>query len=178
MQIKSLRLKHTSNIEDWLLLPSSPFDFTHLVDFETAHDTGSSALVQLLTATRMSITGLRIYGRSVFEINLSQFPALKSLDIHFATYPVILRLNPENAIEILVLTVPSYTISGASHSMRELFSEMDAAVATSPLPALQQVLVRVLRLSPSDPEVDLELVKGYFQQLEARDLLVVTSHKY
>ncbi|KAJ6565200.1 hypothetical protein DFH09DRAFT_1157833 [Mycena vulgaris] len=178
LQIKRLKLLGTtSRLTDWLTSPLCPFDFTHLVDVEIQPHPQDSTLVHLVTSARLSITRLGIFGRYVLDVNFSQFPVLKSLEIELLSYRALSNLSPQNSIEILLLHAPAHVILAPQRAL-DLLSRGDTAVAASPLPCLREVEIRVTTSFTFHPEVDLESMKACFPELKARGLLVLTSYKY
>ncbi|KAJ7488437.1 hypothetical protein FB451DRAFT_736948 [Mycena latifolia] len=172
-QIKSLRLVCADGLADWLMSPSCPLDFTHLVEVETDAWI-DSPLRQVLTSARSSIARLRMSGGLAFQLNFSEFPALKCLEVRHLTRSAISSLKPDNRLERLVLHISGLAFDGRSALARTSCAATDSVVAKSPLPSLRQVEV----LIGGDLELDLHSVKSYFPQLAARDLLVVRDDRH
>ncbi|KAJ6576050.1 hypothetical protein DFH09DRAFT_1150273 [Mycena vulgaris] len=170
-QIKKLVLINTTeNLGNWFLSPSCPFEFTGLVDVETGR-ARDPALVQVLTSARLNISRLFIDGDFDLDIDLSDFPALTCLELYCPTVEVISSLKPDNCVETVVLHV---LING--FGMGPSLQETDSSVFDSPMPALQQVEVRIR--GPSNPRFRLDSVEHHFMQLHARGLLIVTDNRH
>ncbi|KAJ7661046.1 hypothetical protein B0H17DRAFT_1212401 [Mycena rosella] len=144
-QIKRLKLisAESKGLEDWFISPSCPFDFTNLVELEW-NSRHSTPLHQILSSARLGITRLAILSKFIHHPNLSEFPALTCLEIYYSNHESISSLAPDNCLETIVLRVEVSAFHGrfGSHGMAVaavLLSKADAVVATTAMPALQQV---------------------------------------
>ncbi|KAJ6540130.1 hypothetical protein DFH09DRAFT_1283007 [Mycena vulgaris] len=178
VQIKKLKLSSidseptSSTLPDWFISPSCPFDFTHLIDVTIDHDDYSTALPQVLTSARLTITALAIFGDFAFQIDLSEFPGLTYLEMDIETRRVISSLKSGNCVETLVFRASVSPTEIGSDS--DMFSATDALLTNCPLPAIRRVEVRVLDISTV---FVLESVNSYLPRLAARALLVATAHR-
>ncbi|KAJ6576162.1 hypothetical protein DFH09DRAFT_1361732 [Mycena vulgaris] len=164
------RLKLNTVIGDWLIVPSSPFDFTGLVDVEiTGRE--NPAVLQVLTSSRRSIRRLRIIGAI---LNLAEFSALTCLEMELSRRGVISSLKPENAVETLVLHVRASEFGRGG--IIQTFWATDLVVAKSPMQGLRQVEVRIS--GPSNAMFDLGRIGPHFPKLMARGLLKVTDYRF
>ncbi|KAJ6524884.1 hypothetical protein DFH09DRAFT_1189142 [Mycena vulgaris] len=166
VQIKRLKLVLSDDLDSWLISPQCPFDFSRLVHV-VVEAKESLALLQVLTSARLTITHLALFGAITSQVNLSEFSALTCLELRHSHWQPLHSLRPDNCLESLVFYFESY----ASQTDRGLLSEMDAFVANSPMPSLQEVEVRF-----DGEKSELEAITSYCPQLLARGLLAVTNH--
>ncbi|KAJ6563065.1 hypothetical protein DFH09DRAFT_1159244 [Mycena vulgaris] len=171
IQIKKLRLIASEGLEEWLMSPSSPFDFTHLVDVDI-HSTRIASLFEALASAHSSITRLSIRNTSAFPIDLSEFPVLTSLEIDQTNVELISSLKPDNCVERLVLLTEFYGFFMGEHPGSS-WAATDTLVANSPMPALRQLELRI----HGPYRFGSEVAKLYFPQLEAKGLLIVAEHR-
>ncbi|KAJ7488370.1 hypothetical protein FB451DRAFT_1227153 [Mycena latifolia] len=158
LQIKRLQL-YTTDLGHWFTSPSCPFDFTRLAEFETSDDT--DAALQVLASARLTLTRLKMFGNYV---NLSDLPTLTCLEFSQFWPDSLTTLNPDNCVQRLIVHV---MITVWCDWQSNWLMEMDAIIASSPMPALRQVepLIRC------GPDFDVEQVKPCFPQLLGRRLL-------
>ncbi|KAJ7488348.1 hypothetical protein FB451DRAFT_735715 [Mycena latifolia] len=174
--IKHLKLLRSEKLEDWMISPSCPFDFTRLVDVE-AHGRPNSVLLQLLSSARMSIKQLRIGDGVALGLNLAEFPALTLFETNHSNCAVISSLNADNCVETLVLRIGNF---GWEDMKSKSALAADSVIANCPMPALRQVEVLICGASNYDWHVEfqLEWVKPCFPQLASRGLLLVRDNRY
>ncbi|KAJ6486341.1 hypothetical protein DFH09DRAFT_1173822 [Mycena vulgaris] len=165
-QIKRLKLVLADDLDPWLISPQCPFDFSRLVHV-VIEAKESLALLQVLTSARLTITHLALFGAITSQVNLSEFPALTCLELRHSNWQPLHSLGLDNCLESLVLYFPSY----AFQTHPESLSEMDAFVANSTMPSLQEVEVRF-----GGEKSELKAITSYCPQLLARGLLAVTTH--
>ncbi|KAJ7445835.1 hypothetical protein FB451DRAFT_1412512 [Mycena latifolia] len=149
-EIQTLLLAGSAPLDDWLVGPTCPFDFTRLVDVQIEVDirrsrTMSTNLLRLLHTARSTIKRLTIAAYDFQErpIDLGQFhnmthfylhaenpsplafviPSLSSLDGHTSLQYITLGIERLNEIEWVEAELRS----------------IDAALADISLPALEQV---------------------------------------
>ncbi|KAJ6540155.1 hypothetical protein DFH09DRAFT_1396310 [Mycena vulgaris] len=118
-------------------------------------------------ALRISCNQLRV---GSCALDLSEFRALRYLQLTPLNLEVISSLKPANCVETLVLNVDFLELSTEPTSL------IDALVSHSSMPALRQVEVRIWGHSPV-VTLDLESVTSYFPQPATRGLLVVMDYR-
>jgi hypothetical protein len=70
-----LELRQAKHLPAWLISPSSPFDFTRLVELDTDGHNTDSDLLRILSSARLSIRQLRMT-ESKFRISIHSFLTL------------------------------------------------------------------------------------------------------
>jgi hypothetical protein len=182
-RIKKLRLRSTNQtLHDWLTSPSSPFDFTHLVDVEV-YSKGCAALVQVATSAHSSIRRLYAVESNVawtalayltmltspsdflLLLDLSLFPALTRLELLCDPGSTTLRvalsqLQPHNCVQVLVLFVWPHS--------QPYIAGIEKLIVDSKMPALKRV---EFQIRGSIESMSLDLVRKQCPLLEARGLL-------
>ncbi|KAJ6524906.1 hypothetical protein DFH09DRAFT_1189195 [Mycena vulgaris] len=165
-QIKRLRLVSSDELDPWLISPQCPFDFSRLVHV-VVEASGAPALLQVLTSARLTITQLALFGPITSQVNFSEFPALTCLELRYSSWQLLHSLGTDNCVESLVFHFEHYAFFFHPESLLG----MDALVANSPMPSLQEVQVRF-----GGDKYELEAITSYCPQLLARGLLVVMTH--
>ncbi|KAJ7455796.1 hypothetical protein FB451DRAFT_1373097 [Mycena latifolia] len=186
-QINRLRLRWSERLGNWLISPSCPFDFTHLVDFETDATRKNSDMLQVLTVARLSIIRLQMIGDLAFLVNFSEFPTLTCLEVYYSNYEAIATLHPNNRVATIGLHAPV----GAFEALEEFkilgleapigfdsVSSADAFIAKFPLPSLRQVEVQIYGPSNDSFGFKMASVIDHFPQLASKGLLVVTDRRH
>ncbi|KAJ7488439.1 hypothetical protein FB451DRAFT_1391371 [Mycena latifolia] len=100
--IHHLQLYGDTDLGPWVASPSSPFDFTHLVEFET--DRYYDSTLQILASARLSLTRLRIPGDCV---NFPDLPALTCLEFTEFERHSLSSLSPDKSWRDLLYTSSS-----------------------------------------------------------------------
>ncbi|KAJ6549697.1 hypothetical protein B0H19DRAFT_1159654 [Mycena capillaripes] len=170
--IKTLVLGKSADKLDWLVSPSCPFDFTHLVDVEM-DSRKNTPLLKLLTASRLTITRIAIFGDLAMQLNLSELPHLTWVETDHATYELISSLAPENAVEMLVVHLRAVEL--IQRHAPQSFSATDDFFADAPLPTLHQLEARTHGWVSEDFCAVVEAARRCFPRVQARGLLVVTD---
>ncbi|KAJ7488383.1 hypothetical protein FB451DRAFT_1553778 [Mycena latifolia] len=156
LQIHRLQLYNT-DLGPWVTSPSSPFDFTHLAEFGT--DRYYDSPLQILPSARLSLTRLRTPSN---YFNLSELPALTCLEFTNFGRQSLSNLNHDNCVERLIVHVIIAPWNWSSHELLTI----DAIIASTPMPVLQQVEL----LIHSNLDFDVAQLKTYFPQLLNRSV--------
>ncbi|KAJ6524887.1 hypothetical protein DFH09DRAFT_1372072 [Mycena vulgaris] len=122
------------------------------------------ALLQILSSARLTITHLALFGEITSHVNLSEFPALTCLELRHSRWQLLHSLGPDNGLKSLVVYFERLLMHPEPAAR---LAEMDALVASFPMPSLQEVEVRF-----GGDKYELEAIKSYCPQLLARGLLV------
>ncbi|KAJ6565144.1 hypothetical protein DFH09DRAFT_1314952 [Mycena vulgaris] len=131
--IKKLKLVASRPfLADWFMFATCPLDFTHLVEVEV-DSRYASAFARVLNCGRFSITRLVIHSALKCALDLSEFRALRYLQLTPLNLEVISSLKPVNCVETLVLNVQFLELSPEPTSL------IDALVSHSSMLALRQV---------------------------------------
>ncbi|KAJ6539793.1 hypothetical protein DFH09DRAFT_1175999 [Mycena vulgaris] len=168
--IKRLALSSSTQVSVWLASPASPFDFTGLVDVEIIGFLEPA--MKILSPARRTIARLQTIADLSENMNMSDFRALKCLEMGCSNPWVISTLPLENSVQRLVVFIAVLAIGGGREE--KAFSEIDTLVTNSPMPALREVEIRIVG---SSKEFDLDSVKSLCPQLAAKYMLVVTDHR-
>ncbi|KAJ6469100.1 hypothetical protein DFH09DRAFT_1222000 [Mycena vulgaris] len=168
--IKRLALSSSTQVSAWLASPASPFDFTGLVDVEIIGFLEPA--MKILSPARRTIERLQTIADLSENMNMSDFRALKCLEMGCSNPRVISTLPLENSVQRLVVFIAVLAIGGGREE--RAFSEIDTLVTNSPMPALREVEIRVVG---SSREFDLDSVKSLCPQLAAKYMLVVTDRR-
>ncbi|KAJ6557642.1 hypothetical protein B0H19DRAFT_1376314 [Mycena capillaripes] len=190
-EIATLRLAHSFIVDDWLVGPSSPFDFARLVDFQITDRYSLSndniRILELLNTARMTITrltlGLGGADLTSFKWDLSQFPAL--IDLHIIVVigleltDLLSRMRNSNghmALRFLTLKVMYLTRLKEDFChpyVKRLLRGVDKFLVTS-LPVLEKVMILGETSGLNSPWTTEEfqtLFQTVFLALHARGLL-------
>ncbi|KAJ7822027.1 hypothetical protein B0H13DRAFT_362956 [Mycena leptocephala] len=171
-KIKRLELCQAAHLPAWLISPSSPFDFTHLVELDTDGHNTDSDLLRILSSARLSIRQLRMTETLALLANLSDFPALTHLEIQGSYYETVGTLKPDNCVETLIFHFRADSFLINRHS--GLYASVDAFVSS-----LRQVEVQ-MRGSFHGPrramKGRLRCLPECFPHLAGRGLLIVTDY--
>ncbi|KAJ7247681.1 hypothetical protein C8J57DRAFT_314986 [Mycena rebaudengoi] len=182
--IEKLRLRGPSPaFVDWLLAPSSPFDFSQLVDFDFSNcKRPGSNILQLVTGARNTIVRLSVTSELAALIDFSTYTAITSLEITFFDLedPSLLsdlrkamsRFTHTSRIETIVFS----GISDDDYLDRDFMTALDTLVASHLVPSIHRVEMRIT--GPIEGKsIELSALPAYFPQLDSKGLLVVTDHK-
>ncbi|KAJ7255648.1 hypothetical protein C8J57DRAFT_1721692 [Mycena rebaudengoi] len=177
-KLKTLHLICASDLEHWFDTPSCPFDLTGVLDLEVERlhekDKDYRPLFRVLASTRFNMTRMRVSGDFAHKLDLSQFPALTCLEVHYSNFEAISNLANDNCVRLLILEAMDVDFHDG-----DFFGKTDTVVANHPMPALRKV--QVLLLGPSNGglvSLEVETVKSYFPKIEATGLLEVKDGRY
>ncbi|KAJ7488317.1 hypothetical protein FB451DRAFT_1529602 [Mycena latifolia] len=145
-QIKRLKLLSSEPLEDWIISPLCPVDFSHLVEVEMRGGQ-NCMLLQVLSSARQSIERLRITGGEPSGVRATNYLICTDASPQSA-YKVISSLKPDNCVETLVFLIEVYQWEGDGAS--ESLLATDAFVANFSMPALRQVELLVQGPSNDD----------------------------